>query len=113
MRFDEAVRYHARMSKLHMLAGAVAPGAGPASEASDHVSAYVVLAEGAKSRLFKIGGRASAPTIEELNAATTLDLKRFQEELKKDLAGLGPLRTADATWACEIVRVHLRCDLGV
>jgi hypothetical protein len=98
------------MSRLLMMAGAVATGADPATE---HVSAYVVLADGPKSRVFKLSGKTSAPTIEELNAATTLDIKRFQEELANDLAGLGPLRPADKVWACEIVRVHLRCDVGV
>jgi hypothetical protein len=99
------------MSRLHMMAGAVA-GEGT-DEANEHVSAYVVLADGPKSRVFKLGGKKSAPVIEELSAATTLDLRRFQEELKKDLAGLGVLRPADASWASEVVRVHLRCDLGV
>jgi hypothetical protein len=98
------------MSRLHMMAGAVATGADAATE---HISAYVVLADGAKSRLFKVGGTTEAPHIEELTAATTLDLKRFQEQLKMDLEGLGPLRPADATSACEIVRLHLRADLGV
>jgi len=93
-----------------MMAGAVATGADPATE---HVSAYVVLADGPKSRLFKISGATKAPHIDELDAATTLDLKRFQEELKVDLAGLGPLRPAVASWACDIVRIHLRADLGV
>jgi hypothetical protein len=94
-----------------MLAGQIASeGADPATE---HVSAYVVLADGAKSRVFKLGGKTSAPVIEELSSATTLDLRRFQEESKKDLAGLGVLRPADASWASEVVRLHLRCDLGV
>jgi hypothetical protein len=93
-----------------MMAGAFATGTDPKAE---HVSAYVVLADGPKSRLFKIAGERSSPRIEELDAATTLDLKRFQEDVKKDLAGLGALQPADATWACERVRVHLRADLGV
>ena len=93
-----------------MMAGAVATGTDPATE---HVSAYVVLADGPKSRLFKISGTTNAPRIDELDAATTLDLKRFQEELKGDLAGLGPVRPAAASWACDIVRVHVRADLGV
>jgi hypothetical protein len=98
------------MSRIHMLAGAVASGGEPATE---QVSAYVVLADRAKSRLFKVAGKSAAPNIEELGAATTLDLKRFQEETKRDLAGLGPVRPADATWVCDVLRVHLRCDLGV
>jgi len=93
-----------------MMAGATAPGEGGEGE---QVSAYVVLAEGPKSRLFKIAGPKSAPRVEELDAATTLDLKRFQEAAKKDLAGHGPVRPADPSWACDVVRVHLRVDLGV
>jgi len=91
-----------------MMAGGVAT-----QGAAEHVSAYVVLADGAKSRLFKIAGTRSAPEIVELDAATTLDLKRFREEVTTDLAGRGDVRPADATWACEAVRVHLRVDLGV
>jgi hypothetical protein len=98
------------MSRLHMMAGAVATGADPVTE---HVSAYVVLADGPKSRLFKIAGTKSSPQVEELDAATTLDLKRFNDQLKSDLAGLGPVRPADASWACDVVRVHLHADLGV
>ena len=93
-----------------MLAGAIASGA---DAETTHVGAYVVLADGPKSRLFKLTGSMNAPRVEELDAATTLDLRRFQEELKKDLEGFGVLRPADATWACEKVRAHLRVDLGV
>jgi hypothetical protein len=99
------------MSRLHMMAGAFATGTDAAT--TEHVSAYVVLAEGPKSRLFKIGGTKSAPMIEELDAATTLDLKRFRDAVKENLSGLGAIRPADATWACEAVRLHLRVDLGV
>jgi hypothetical protein len=98
------------MSRLYMMAGAVATGTDSATE---HVSAYVVLADGPKSRLFKIGGTTSAPQVEELDGATTLDLRRFNDQLKSDLAGMGPPRRADASWACDVVRVHLRADLGV
>jgi hypothetical protein len=98
------------MSRLYMMAGAVATGT---DAGKDHVSAYVVLADGAKSRLFKVSGQTHAPHIDELTAATTLDLKRFQEVVKTDLEGFGAVRPADKTWACEAVRLHLRCDLGV
>ena len=93
-----------------MMAGAVATDAASATE---HVSAYVVLAEGPTSRLFKLSGVKSAPRIDELDAATTLDLKRFQDEAKNDLAAFGPSRPADKAWACDVVRVHLRQDLGL
>jgi hypothetical protein len=98
------------MSKLLMLAGAMAGGGAPKDEM---VSAYVVLSEGAKSRLFKISGTVGAPRVDELDAATTLDLQRFRDETQKDLAGKGQLRPADGTWACETVRAFLRVDLGV
>jgi len=49
------------------------------------VSAYVVLSAGAKSRVFRVRGAGDAPTVEELPAATTLDMKRFQSELQSDL----------------------------
>jgi hypothetical protein len=98
------------MSKLLMMAGAIATGGEPAT---DHVSAYVVLSDGGKSRMFRVFGTLSAPQIEELDGGTTLDLRRFQEKLKRDLVGLGPHRPADAHWACDAIRVHLRCDLGM
>ncbi len=97
------------MSKLHMLAGAVAADKDAGTE---HVCAYVVLADGAKSRVFKLHGEKKAPVLEELPAATTLDLRRFQEEIKRELSGHGPARPADPSWACDFVRVHVRLDLG-
>lgn len=92
------------MSKLHMMAGAVASTPEPGS---DWISAYVVLSAGAKSRVFKLSGKTSAPEIDELPAATTLDLKRFQDEMNNDLFGMGPAKVADAVWVCEIVRAHI------
>jgi hypothetical protein len=92
------------MSKLHMMAGAVASTPEPGS---DWISAYVVLSAGAKSRVFKLSGKTSAPEIDELPAATTLDLKRFQDEMKNDLFGMGPAKVADAVWVCEVVRAHI------
>jgi hypothetical protein len=49
------------------------------------VSAYVVLSAGAQSRVFRVRGSAQGPTVDELPAATTLDIKRFQLELQEDL----------------------------
>jgi hypothetical protein len=101
------------MSRLFMLAGAVTQSGDPAGE---RVSAFVVLSEGVKSRLFKVSGKTSAPTIEELGAATTLDVKMFREVAERELRGAGwsgAIRPADGTWACEAVRLHLRCDLGL
>jgi hypothetical protein len=93
-----------------MLAGAMAKGGDPAIE---YVSAYVVLSEGVKSRVFKLGGAKSSPEIEELKAATTIDLKRFRDAVLKDLEGRGAITPADPNWACDVVRVHVRADLGV
>ena len=93
-----------------MLAGAVATGTDPSTA---RVSAYVVLSEGAKSRVFKLTGTKAAPELEELQAATTIDLKRFRDAVQKDLEGSGTVTPADANWACEVVRVHVRADLGV
>jgi hypothetical protein len=93
-----------------MMAGGTAPGeAGSAG----WVSAYVVLSAGAQSRVFKVLGKMDAPQIDELPAATTLDLKRFQEELKKDLYGMGVVRTADKDWVCGVVRAHLKTSEGI
>jgi hypothetical protein len=96
------------MSKLLMMAGAVAcadADAGPG--AVGFVSAYVALAAGAKSRVFKVTGPMTAVDVVELDAATTLDMKRFQEDLARDLAGKGPTQKADSTWVCDRVRAHI------
>lgn len=52
------------------------------------LSAYVVLREGKESRLFKVRGFADAAIVTELDAATTIDLARFQRELADDLEPL-------------------------
>ena len=93
-----------------MLAGSVTGGDDPATS---YVSVYVVLAEGPRSRLFKVTGPKNEPRIEELDAATTLDIKRYRELADKDVAEHGPPRPGDAAWACDVVRVHLRADLGL
>jgi len=98
------------MAKLLMMAGGTAPGeAGSAG----WVSAYVVLSAGAQSRVFKVVGKIDAPQIDELPAATTLDMKRFQDELKKDLYGMGVVRNADKDWVCDVVRKHLKASEGI
>ena len=59
------------------------------------VSAYVVLNEGSKSRLFKVRGSADAPAVTELDSATTVDLARFRRELADDLdPALASIRAA-------------------
>jgi hypothetical protein len=92
------------------MAGAAAPGdAGSAG----WVSAYVVLSAGAQSRVFKVQGKMDAPHVDELPAETTIDLKRFQNELKNDLYGMGVVRAADKDWVCGVVRAHLKETEGI
>ena len=85
-------------------------------------SAYVVLSVGRKSRLFKVHGPITALVVDELPAATTIDLQRFQRELESDLmplllgarasgasAGLG---TPSEETIFDAVRAHLKTDEG-
>ena len=102
-----------------MLASGVVKSGGAARA----VSAYVVLSAGAASRVFRVRGEASAPTVEELPSATTLDIKRFQTELDADLQPA--LRAARATdtkahvelsrpeWVSAFVRKHLKATEGI
>ena len=95
-----------------------APKGGPKA-----VSAYVVLSAGAQSRVFRVRGLADAPKVEELPAATTLDMKRFQVELGEDLQPqLDELRAEghpahieapQADWVTGFVRTHLKKAEGV
>ena len=110
------------MSKLLVLASGVVkvPRGGPRA-----VSAYVVLSAGAKSRVFRVRGAAEAPSVEELPAATTLDVRRFQAELQQDLQpALDELRAqghpahvelSRPEWVTAFVRKHLKAaeDLDV
>jgi hypothetical protein len=98
------------MSKLLMMAGSTATGD---AGSPGWVSAYVVLSAGAQSRVFKVLGTADAPQVDEMDAATTLDLKRFQDEVKKDLSGMGVSRAADKDWVCGVVRAHLKSKEGI
>lgn len=89
------------MSKLFVMAGATA---------GDWVSAYVVLSAGTQSRVFKVTGKTDSPQVDELPAATTLDIKRFQDDLQSDLFGMGPARAMnqrDKDWVSGVVRAHL------
>ena len=100
------------MAKLLMMAGATAPE-GVEGATTGWVSAYVVLSAGAGSRVFKVLGKMDAPQVDELPAATTLDMKRFQDDLKKDLFGMGVTRAADKDWVCGVVRAHLKQREGI
>jgi hypothetical protein len=89
------------MAKLLVMAGATASG---------WVSAYVVLSAGTQSRVFKVSGKIDAPNVDELPAATTLDVQRFQRELQDDLFGMGATRAMNAIEkerTCGVVRAHL------
>jgi hypothetical protein len=110
------------VAKLLVLASGVVkvPRGGPRA-----VSAYVVLSAGARSRVFRVRGAADAPAVEELEPATTLDVKRFQSELQADLQpALDELRAkgepahielSRPEWLAAFVRKHLKAteDLDV
>lgn len=107
------------MGTLLMLAGGIVePGAGrPGS-----VSAYVVLSAGRQSRIFKVRGPADRPVVTELGAETTVDLGRFQDELRGDLkpaldevhaqGGAAAITLPKKEWVCGLVATHLRAAEG-
>lgn len=98
-----------------MLAGGIVdPGGGR----SGSVSAYVAYNPSpGTSRLFKVHGSTDAPEITELEAATTIDLGRFKQELKQDLepalegiraqGGTAAIATPKAEWVTEFVQRFL------
>jgi hypothetical protein len=102
------------VAKLLVLASGIVqePGGAPLA-----VSGYVVMSAGAASRIFRVRGPARAPNVDELPAATTIDLRRFQKELETDLqADLDSVRAkghpahieaSSAEWLCAFVRAHL------
>jgi hypothetical protein len=108
------------VAKLMVMASGVvkAPRGGPRA-----VSAYVVLSAGPQSRVFRVRGLADAPKVEELEPATTLDIKRFQNELQEDLQPqLDELRAeghpahiepATPDWVIAFVRKHLKDAEGL
>ena len=105
-----------RTSKLLMVAGGIVePGGGRPGT----VSAYVVLsARRGATRIFKVRGPADAPTIEELPAATTIDLGRFQTDLHEDLeptiraiqsrGGTAGVSSPAPAWVCGLVGAYLK-----
>lgn len=109
------------MGKLLVLAAGVVKA--PKGAGIKAVSAYVVLSAGAKSRVFRVRGTPDAPSVEEMPAATTLDIKRFQTDLQNDLQpALEELRMhghpahvelSRADWVCAIVKRHLKTTEGV
>jgi len=115
-----AVVVSGAVGKLLVLASGMVqePGGAPLA-----VSGYVVLSAGAASRIFRVRGPGRAPTVDELPAATTIDLRRFQKELEADLQGdLEVLRAkghpahiepSSAEWLCAFVRAHLLDSEGL
>jgi hypothetical protein len=109
------------MSKLLVLAGGVVKM--PKGGGIRAVSAYVVLSAGPKSRVFRVRGSAETPVVEEMQAATTLDIKRFQLELQSDLQpALDELRMqgypvhvelSRPDWVCSFVKRHLKATEGI
>jgi hypothetical protein len=102
------------MPNLLVLAGGIVErGAGQPGM----LSAYVVLSEGSKSRLFKVKGSADAPAVTELDSATTVDIGRFRRELADDLepairdlraqGGSPAIAVPKPEWVTGIVERHL------
>lgn len=107
------------MGKLLVLACGTVKSAG----ADRALSAYVVLSAGLATRVFRVRGPTSAPEVEELPPATTLDIKRFQTELDEDLQpALRAARSTDPKahielsrpeWVTAFVRKHLKASEGI
>lgn len=99
-----------------MLAGGIVePGAGMPGG----VVAYVAVSGGTKgSRLFRLDGPASAPTVTELPPATTIDLGRFDHDAQRELApalraieslgGKAAITRPAPAWVCGRIRAHLK-----
>jgi hypothetical protein len=108
------------VARLLVLASGVVkvPRGGPRA-----VSAYVVLSAGPKSRVFRVRGAADSPAVEELEPATTLDVKLFQSKLQSDLQpALDELRAkgdpahielSRPEWVSAFVRNHLKATEGL
>jgi hypothetical protein len=87
------------------------------------VSAYVALSAGAQSRVFRVRGPIDAPGVEELPAATTLDLQHFQTRIQSDLQAALDSERAEGhaahielsrpEWVCVFVRNHLKATEGI
>jgi hypothetical protein len=109
------------VSKLLVLASGIVKA--PRGGGVRALSAYLVLSAGAKSRVFRVRGSPDTPAIDELPAATTLDVKRFQTDLQEDLQPvLNELRAegfpahvelSRAEWVAAIVRKHLKASEGL
>ena len=98
------------MGKLWMIAGRQVQG----SDGRDRFGAYVVYSAGRLSRIFSVRGTPNAPLVTELAAATTIDMRRFEAELEKEIrseagdqAAAPVTRPAEAL-VCGIVKEHLK-----
>jgi hypothetical protein len=108
------------LGKLIVLANGVVkvPHAGARA-----VSAYVALSAGASSRVFRVRGPVDAPGVEELPAATTLDIQHFQEQIQEDLQSVlndaraeghpAHIELSRPEWVCVFVRNHLKATEGI
>lgn len=104
-----------------MLAGGIVePGAGAAGA----VVAFVAVSGfPSGSRLFRVEGPASAPAVREIEAATTIDLGRFDREAAEELApalaeiaargGVGAIARPAPAWVAAQVRAHLERTEGL
>jgi hypothetical protein len=103
------------MGKLWMVAGRQVQG----SDGQDRFGAYVVLSAGRMSRIFSVRGGAEATRVTELPAATTVDMRRFESELEKDLLAEAGSPSVHASTrpheavVCGAVRAHLRSSEGL
>ena len=87
------------------------------------VSAYVALSAGAQSRVFHVRGSVDGPRVEELPAATTLDLQHFQTQIQRDLEPVlaearaetpgAHIELSRPEWVCVFVRNHLKATEGI
>ena len=87
------------------------------------VSAYVALSAGEKSRVFHVRGSVDGPRVEELPAATTLDLQHFQTQIQRDLEPVlaearveapgAHIELSRPEWICVFVRNHLKEHEGI
>jgi hypothetical protein len=87
------------------------------------VSAYVALSAGAQSRVFRVRGAVDALRVEELPAATTLDIQQFQTQIQSDLQPAlddaraeghpAHIELSRPEWVCVYVRNHLKATEGI
>jgi hypothetical protein len=103
-----------------LVGGIVEPGAGTPGA----VVAYVAVSGGPQgSRLFKVDGPASGPSVVELESATTVDLGRFDRDVQNELnpamralaavGGQPAIARPAPAWVCGHVRQHLKVTEGL